>query len=205
MCGNGARSSALWYSLKKKKAKAISFETRAGIIESQVEGDKVKIKLANPRSLREDISLMVLGRRLKANFLNTGVPHAVIFVQGLNQIDVEKIGRAVRFHRKFKPSGTNVNFAEVINDGFIKLRTYERGVEAETLACGTGAVAAALITAKKLNVGTHCSASFNCKKIKVLTRGGEILKVYFEKARGKFANVCLSGKASLVYKGVIYV
>ncbi|MBU1112730.1 MAG: diaminopimelate epimerase [Candidatus Omnitrophica bacterium] len=197
MCGNGARCSAFWYALKGKPAKNIRFETKAGIIESRVGQESVTIKLSDPKNIRLQMPINVLGRKIKVDFINSGVPHAVIFVEGLAKIKVEAIGRAVRFHKSFKPSGTNVDFVELLSAETIALRTYERGVEAETLACGTGSVAAAIISVAKLKL--------NSRKINVLTRGGEILKVYFDKQGQKFTKVWLEGKANLVYKGGIYV
>jgi diaminopimelate epimerase len=186
MCGNGARSVAGWTRLK-----TLSFETKAGIIEAKTGKNQVKIKLSDPKGLKLNIPIKVLGRKIKVNFINTGVPHAVILVQGLEEIDVEAIGQAVRWHKRFSPRGVNVDFVEVLKGDLIKIRTYERGVEAETLACGTGAVASAIIATSK-------------NRKKVLTKSGEILKVCFEKNRGKINNVWLEGKADLVYKGEIY-
>ena len=145
MCGNGARCAALY--LGKKK---VSLETKAGIIKSEVNKDNVKIKLTEPKSIKLDIPIKLGSRILKANFADTGVPHAVIFVEGLERIDVTGLGRAIRYHKQFSPKGANVNFVEIISKDLIKIRTYERGVEDETLACGTGSVASAIISSIKL-------------------------------------------------------
>lgn len=199
MCGNGARCAALWTKLKikNKKLKIIKFQTQAGIIESEVKGADVKVKLTDPKDLKCDLAITVLGRKIKINYINTGVPHGVVFVQDLDNIDVERIGRAIRYHKEFSPAGANVNFIEIINDDFLKIRTYERGVEAETLACGTGAVASAIISGCKFKplAGNH--------NLKVLTKGGEVLRVYFSKKKSKIDRVWLEGKAYLVYKGKI--
>jgi diaminopimelate epimerase len=135
---------------------------------------------------------------MRVNFVNTGVPHAVVFVQGLSKINVQDIGRALRNHKAFAPAGTNVDFVEVINDGAIRVRTYERGVEDETLACGTGSVASALITNYQLPIT-------NYHKVSVTTKSGEVLKVYFNRIGRKFNDVWLEGSAKIVYKGEIYV
>ncbi|MDD4183767.1 MAG: diaminopimelate epimerase [Candidatus Omnitrophica bacterium] len=207
MCGNGARCSALYahpwarkspFAVKGEKTKVIKLETKAGIIESEVNNDNVRIKLTDPKDIKLNIPIAVNNRVLKVNFVNTGVPHAVIFVEGLDTIDVNNLGRIIRYHSKFAPKGTNVNFVEIINDDFIKVRTYERGVEAETLACGTGSSASAIIA------GCRLSKAGN-RIIKVKTKSGEILKVYFEKNNNKFQNVWLEGKAKFVYKGRYYV
>jgi len=198
MCGNGARCMALWGKLNNRKLKgeAISIETKAGIIESEVNHDNVKIRLTSPRDLELDIPLKVNNRSLKVNFINTGVPHAVVFVEGLDKIDVAGIGRALRNHKRFSPRGTNVDFAEPLSRDSFKIRTYERGVEGETLACGTGTVASALIFALKGAAGN---------KIKAQTRGGEILTVYFAKSGNSFNNIWLEGRARVVYQGEYYV
>ncbi len=196
MCGNGARCVAFW-----TKSKAVKFDTIAGIIQAQVKANNVKIKLTDPTDLKSDFALTVLGRTIKINYINSGVPHTVIFVQGLDKIDVEKIGRPIRFHDKFKPAGTNVDFVEVTGEDSINLRTYERGVEAETLACGTGAVASAIIASCKLQAASHKQKEN--KVIKVLTKSKEVLKVYFKRENDKISDVWLEGKAYLVYKGEI--
>jgi len=191
MCGNGARCAALFTG--KKKSKLL---TCAGIINAQVDGKRVKVRITGPRGIKLDIPIKVSGRSLKVNFINTGVPHTVVFVNGINAIDVRQIGASIRNHAKFRPAGTNVNFVEVKGPNIIRIRTYERGVEGETLACGTGSAAAALIFALKNNLDDL---------VKVETQGGEILKVYFQKVNSKFSNVWLEGGARIVYKGEYYV
>ena len=199
MCGNGARCVALWFSRKQKaenrRQKNMKFETRAGIIESWVKGNNVRIKLGNPTDIELDMPIHVLGRKIKVNYINTGVPHAVVFVEGLELIDVYNIGRALRYHSKFQPEGTNVNFVEPLSSDFIKIRTYERGVEAETLACGTGVTASAVITDLRLKTTSRRV------KIKVKAKSGEVLKIYFDKTGNNIDNVWLEGEACLVYKG----
>jgi diaminopimelate epimerase len=202
MCGNGARCAALYFSCHLVRGHSpqqkIIIQTKAGIIESLVNKDTVRIKLTEPKSLKFDIPIKVNGRGLKVNFINTGVPHTVIFVDGLDKIGVFNLGRLIRNHKQFSPAGTNVNFVEVLNNNSIRIRTYERGVEDETLACGTGSTAAALIAAYHLPLITG-------GLINVHTKGGEILKVYYKKVGDNFKDVWLEGKASIVYKGVYYV
>ncbi len=192
MCGNGARCSILY--LGRSNA---GLQTKAGIIQSQLRGDNVRIKLTGPRNIKLDIPIKVNNRSLKANFIDTGVPHAVIFVEGLDEIHVSQIGRVIRNHKRFAPRGTNVDFVEVLGKDSISIRTYERGVEDETLACGTGAVASALIFASRYSLVST--------KINVITKSREILKVYFDRINKKFSDVWLEGKASIVYKGEYYV
>ncbi|MCX5703324.1 MAG: diaminopimelate epimerase [Candidatus Omnitrophica bacterium] len=191
MCGNGARCIALYTGRKNTK-----IETKAGIIEAQVKGDNVRIKLTDPKDIELGVPLTVNGRKLKVNFVDSGVPHVVIFVQGLDKIDVLNIGRSIRYHKKFAPRGANVNFIEVLSADSLKIRTYERGVEDETLACGTGSVASAVIFALKSNT---------LNKINLHTRGQEILQVYFKKQGPKFNHVWLEGKARIICQGAYYV
>ncbi|MFH1441811.1 MAG: diaminopimelate epimerase [Candidatus Omnitrophota bacterium] len=200
MCGNGARCAALWINsrLTTHDSQLLKIETKAGIIESVVEADNVKIKLTGLKGIKTGIPLKINNRNIKVDFINTGVPHIVIFVEGLEKIDVFNLGRAIRYHNKFKPAGTNVDFVEIINEDSIKVRSYERGVEDETLACGTGSAASALLYAKRYPLSA-------IHKVNVYTKGGEILKVYFDKMDNRFYNVWLEGKAKIVYKGEYYV
>jgi diaminopimelate epimerase len=199
MCGNGARCFAYYFCANPKAGKEffVALETKAGIVKAEVNADKVRVNLTDPRNLKLDIPLNVSGRIIKVNFIDTGVPHAVIFVQGLDKIDVNNLGRLIRYHRYFGSAGTNVNFVEVENRDSIRIRTYERGVEGETLACGTGSTAGALIASIKIPGKTN--------RINVHTAGGEILKVSFEKLDHKFSDVWLEGRARLVYRGEYYV
>jgi diaminopimelate epimerase len=193
MCGNGARCAALYASARTPNLK---IETMAGIVEARVKKDMVKIRLTDPHGLKLDFPINVGGRRLRVNFINTGVPHTVIFVNGLEKIDVEGLGRQIRFHKQFSPKGTNVNFIEVADKNSIKIRTYERGVEGETLACGTGSTASALIFAIKAKA---------LNSVNVQTESQEVLKVYFNRNECKFRDVWLEGKARIVYTGVYNV
>jgi len=191
MCGNGARCTA--YYIGKNKP---DLETKAGIIQSFVGKSSVRIRLTDPKDLKLDIPLVLRSRNLRVNFINTGVPHTVIFVNDIDNINVASIGRDVRFHKEFSPLGTNVNFVEVLNKNSIRVRTYERGVEDETLACGTGSSASALIFALK----TGYLGSIN-----VHTQSKEILKVYFKRKENIIFDTWLEGKAKIVYKGEYYV
>lgn len=197
MCGNGARCSAYFYS-KHLNAAEIKIQTKAGLITAQKKGKNVKIRFTEPSDMTTGIPIKIGDRTIKVNFINTGVPHAVVFVEGLEKIDVHDLGRQIRYHPQFAPKGANVNFVEVAEDASIKVRTYERGVEDETLACGTGSVASALITHYTLH-------TFDNGRINVKTKSGEVLKVYFKEIGGQFNDVWLEGTAQIVYKGVYYV
>lgn len=197
MCGNGARCVALLESQSRKTAKPqVKIETRAGMIDSQVKENNVKIRLTDPKNIKLDIPVKLGGRQIKVNFINTGVPHAVVLTEGLKKMDIVPLGRALRYHKKFLPAGTNVDFVEALSHDSIRVRTYERGVEDETLACGTGSVASSLIFALKTGAAD---------KVYAHTRGQEILSVYFTKLADKIKNVWLEGKSKVIYEGAYYV
>lgn len=194
MCGNGSRCAAL-YAVSAKIAKpSMTIETLAGVLKATVKGELVKVMLTEPKDIRWDLCLMIHKCPYKINFVNTGVPHVIHFVEDLDAVDVKNIGSHIRNHGEFSPDGTNADFVQIVDKANIKVRTYERGVEDETLACGTGSVASALISSE---------AEGMASPITVETRSGEKLKVYFDKEDGNFKDVYLEGNAKLVYEGVI--
>jgi diaminopimelate epimerase len=162
------------------------------MVEAEVKGKRVRVRLAAPEDFREGEKIKVLGRELHYHFIRIGNPHVVIFVEGLPEMPVPEIGKAVRFHERFKPAGTNVNFVEVSGPKSISVRTYERGVEEETLACGTGTTASAVVS---------CLVGYTSAPVDVKTRGGEILTVDFKKQGERVEEVFLEGEANLVFEG----
>jgi len=132
---------------------------------------------------------------LAVSSINTGVPHVVRFVDDLVGCDVFGTGRLIRYHAHFQPAGTNANFVRVLDGHTIAVRTYERGVEDETLACGTGSVAAALIAARRGLVASP---------VEVLVKSGERLKIFFKETDAGFENVYLEGGAKVVYQGLLW-
>jgi diaminopimelate epimerase len=195
MCGNGARCVSRFAYLEGIAGKTLSFETDAGTISAVVKDKKVKIKMTDPTDLGEEASLEMNGEMLAYRSINTGVPHVVIEVDDLEAMDVVAVGRTVRNHPAFEPDGTNVNFIQLGGDGTLGIRTYERGVEDETLACGTGNVAAALISYLRHGMQSP---------VKLLTRSGEYLSIYFECQGNVFSDVYLEGDARVIYKGELY-
>jgi diaminopimelate epimerase len=195
MCGNGGRCAARFASLLGIAGERMSFETGAGIIDAEVRGDVVKLRLTDPRNLVMDDEIRIENQVLFIHSINTGVPHAVHFLRDLDDFDVFHTGRAIRRHEHHQPAGTNANFVAVVDDHTLRVRTYERGVEDETLACGTGSVAAALIAARKGLVESP---------VDVQVQSGERLRIYFEKTADGFTNVYLEGKAKVVYQGKLW-
>jgi diaminopimelate epimerase len=195
MCGNGARCFARFVNkLEGGTLAHVDFETMAGVISADFVGEQVRINMSPPHSLKLNRQLPVAGESLAVHSVNTGVPHAVVFVDDLETVDVVKLGAGLRYHEAFAPKGTNANFVKLLGPGNIAIRTYERGVEGETLACGTGMVACALITHE-----LHGYAS----PISVLVKGGDTLRIGFEKSGADYRNVTLHGPADFVFEGQV--
>jgi diaminopimelate epimerase len=196
MCGNGGRCTARFAFLRGIAGAEMTFETLAGPIEARVEGSMVKLQLTQPKDLRLDQSLKLDGQTWSFDFLNTGVPHALIWVEDIEKADLARMGAPIRYHDHFKPAGTNVNFAQIDDHGLLLVRTYERGVEGETLACGTGSVAAAAVAFFKNKVQSP---------VRVGTRGGEVLTVYVEgRPQQEISRVYLEGEVRLIFVGEVF-
>ena len=191
MCGNGARCAALFAFHEKIAGDQMKFKTLAGIIEARINTDDVSIRMTDPYDLQKDIRLEIDGDPYLVHFINSGVPHTIVFTDSLAQVPIDELGRAIRMHDHFSPAGTNVDFVQISHEGHINVRTYERGVEAETLACGTGAVASAIITAYVNNAAPP---------VHVTMPGGE-LNIDFTLENKNVADVWLSGPVVTVYTG----
>jgi len=201
MCGNGARCAArfAWLTGIVDKPK-MSFRTLAGIIRAELLDSRVKVQMTAPHGLQLGLKIEADGRSFDLDFINTGVPHAVCFVAdgtALESADVSRWGKAIRFHPRFQPAGTNVDFVFVQDSRHITVRTYERGVEGETLACGTGAIASTLISAVRERVGSPAE---------VKTRSGESLTIHLklDKDASTFSEVSLEGEALVAYEADLW-
>ncbi len=192
MCGNGGRCAARFARELGIATDSVSFETIAGVIDATMNDSTVKLRMTQPFDFRSDIRLDINGREIVVDHLNTGVPHAVEFMDDVEAVDIVGDGRAVRTHDAFAPAGANANFAQISGESSVILRTYERGVENETLACGTGAVATAILAATRGLVSAP---------VDVNVRSGEILKIYFEGVGSQAHDVYMEGATKLVYKG----
>lgn len=194
MCGNGARCFARFAGRLAGKSDRISFETQAGVIGAEFIGEHIRLAMSDPHAEAGAVELLVADEKLKVYFVNTGVPHAVVFVEDLENTDIVRLGRALRHHPHFAPKGTNANFVGELPGGGIAIRTYERGVEDETLACGTGVCAAALIFSKLTGAASPVS---------VLVRGGDTMQVGFERGESGWKKVTLTGPADFVFDGTL--
>lgn len=196
MCGNGARCFARFVNhLNGNTLDKVSFETMAGVIHADLLDDAVRIDLGTPQNLRMGEVLGVNGENLEIHSVNTGVPHAVVVVDDIENVDVRLLGTAIRHHDHFAPAGTNVNFMQVASPGHIAIRTYERGVEDETLACGTGMVACSII---------HHQLAKSPLPVKNTVRGGDTLLVDFSlNTAGEYTNATLTGPAEFTFEGTL--
>jgi diaminopimelate epimerase len=192
MCGNAARCVSRFAFLKGITVERLRFNTMAGIIEAEVFEASVKIKMTPPCDLVPERALTAAGQQLAAGSVNTGVPHVIVEVDDVDTVDVVALGRAIRNHPDFEPAGTNANFVSCDAEGRWSIRTYERGVENETLACGTGNVAAAVVLA----VGRGLAGP-----ITFYTRSGSPLTVHYEMTGRQFREIYLAGDARLIYEG----
>ncbi|MFQ3676057.1 MAG: diaminopimelate epimerase, partial [Endomicrobiia bacterium] len=203
MCGNGARCIAYYAYELELCDDLVNFETDAGIITAEIKrGEKVKIKLTEPKRLKLDFLIKLdNGKELSLCFIDTGVPHSIIFVNDIDKIDVKSLGREIRNHKFFMPEGTNVNFVKVVDNHNLIVRTYERGVEDETLSCGTGVTASAVISAVKNLV----ISPVNC-----MTKSGEVLTISFTKNEPEdmlspVSNLYLEGKVYHIFDGEMII
>jgi diaminopimelate epimerase len=169
----------------------MTFGTVAGPISAEVTGRIVKVGIPDPSDLRMDVDIGRQSGWLSVDFINTGVPHTIVQVEEVSNHPVFDQGRAIRYDPFFSPAGTNADFIQVLGPDMLAMRTYERGVEGETLACGTGAIASALAASVRDLVKPP---------VKVRTRGGEELRIHFRQQGDSFTEVFLEGGTSLVYK-----
>lgn len=204
MCGNGARCSVLWTAAAIGRGRrSVTLETNAGLVRGEVTGNLVRLKMTDPEDIRLDIHVAVSGKDYEADYVNTGVPHAVIEVNALDDVPVRDIGRQIRHHKIFSPAGTNVDFIHRQADGMVRIRTYERGVEDETLACGTGSVASAIISViNHEGSGTQAKLTHH---VSVKTKSGEVLSVDFKMSKKKVYDVWLEGQAGIVFEGKYFL
>jgi diaminopimelate epimerase len=193
MCGNGGRCIARFANLVGAAGTKMQFENLAGDFQATVLPDgQVDLQMTLPHSMKLGLDLEVDGQVWKGHFLNTGVPHVVVPVADVDAVDVFALGRKLRYHEAFAPKGSNANFVQVTGAHSLKVRTYERGVEDETLACGTGSVAAAILMARLGQVASP---------VEVSTRGGDVLTISFELKGDSAEAVFLKGQAEVTFQG----
>ncbi len=194
MCGNGSRCAGnLAYRLGLAPANHV-LETDVGQVRIRVnpKTEMVKVELTTPKDLINNIDLLLENNEsIQIQYVNTGVPHSVVLTDEPEQFDLKRLGPKIRFHHRFAPQGTNVNVVKVESPSTLYIRTYERGVEDQTYACGTGAAASAFIT---------YSLGMTTAESQVITSGGEHLFISIQDGK-----IYLEGKANLVYEGTLFL
>jgi diaminopimelate epimerase len=196
MCGNGGRCIARFAVEKGIASSVHNFEAVGHVYAASVQRTTIRLKMKDIQGLQLHRILRLEDDPFTYHFVDTGSPHAVLTVSRnfMDEVPVEELGRAMRHHRAFSPSGTNVNFLAKASKNTIRMRTYERGVEAETLACGTGAVACCIVAAELWKMRTP---------ITVMTTSDKKLSVAFAKHESGYSNVYLSGPADVVFEGEV--
>ena len=194
MCGNGARCLArLAHEIGAAPA-SMTIESGAGLLRAEVRGEQVLLHMTEPRDWRLNRRLTTQGEVVSYHFVNTGVPHAVVEAEDLDALNVQDLGARIRRHEAFAPAGANANFIALAGPNSLRLRTYERGVEGETLACGTGIVASALIAGRLGRVRSP---------VRVTARSGDTLEVNYVLTRDGATDVSLLGPAVHVFPGTL--
>ena len=200
MCGNGAMCAARFAVRQGIAPEHHCFETPSGIVEAWASVDRTDaaIAISMPGQVEPERTIGVEDRTVTCTRIMVGVPHVVVQTSDVDDFaDAEtfaRLGRTIRLHPAFAPSGTNVNVVSPLPDGVWRMRTYERGVEAETLACGTGAVASAIVLA---------TSGLASSPVEIKTSGGGILRVEFTLNGTQATNVKLHGQAAVIYEGVL--
>lgn len=195
MCGNGARCVALYAFSKGTVSRKFSFRSKSGIHSVEIlKGNRVKVELPTC-DFKKNMGLKIEGKQFDCFFLTVGVPHVVIFMKNIEKIDVLRTGRKIRNLKIFGTHGTNVNFVRYEGKNRLTIRTYERGVEGETLSCGTGVAAASAIAYRKKMISLP---------LYVKTASGETITVSFNQTKGKLIPYLLA-RAHIVFSGVVEV
>ncbi|MFP4055021.1 MAG: diaminopimelate epimerase [Phycisphaerae bacterium] len=205
LCGNGTACFVHWMiGHRCNRGPELYILTPAGIVRGRNSDNKyVRVCIPLPEEIHTDVQLTVAGAPLTCDYAITGVPHVVKYVQDIDKVDIDRLGRRIRHHERFAPRGANANFVEVLAEGRIAIRTFEFGVEAETLACGTGSASAAILTAMR---NQWPAEYFHAEKpVEVLARSGDTLRIYFEmNDEGKIVDLCLETVVRYVYSGVLH-
>jgi len=206
LCGNGTACFVRWAVEKgivpDGEAKIL---TSAGVVRGRMldEDDYVRVCIPLPEDMRTDLELDVAGHKLACDYIVTGIEHVVTYVDDIADADVEHLGPLIRNHRHFpQPRGVNANFVQILGEGEIAIRTYEYGVEAETLACGTGSAAAAILAAARFGWGDEYSTGE--KAIRIHAPSGDVLRVLFETdPHGQINDLCLDTCVRCTYAGEV--
>ena len=205
LCGNGTACFTSWV-LREGwfQHEEIAIHTPAGIVYGKnSDGQYVRVCIPLPRDMQRDIDVEIAGQRWSCDFVVTGVPHVTVYVPDLKNFDVAHWGPAFRHHERFAPRGVNANFVQVLAPGRIAVRTYEFGVEGETLSCGTGSASAAILTALRYHWPSQYTTG--AQPVMVQAASGDVLRVYFTaQADGQVSDLCLDTVVRLAFHGTVH-
>jgi diaminopimelate epimerase len=194
MCGNGGRCIAFFATVKEIASTEMRFRSINDFHSARVVNNRVKLQMSKPKEIKLEFAINVRKKDITVNYINTGVPHVVLLLEYIEKMNILDLGKEIRYHPRFQPHGTNVDFVQVLNKEELRIRTYERGVENETLACGTGCTAGTLIShlTKGMNTPVTCH-----------TQGGEDLFVHYRMKEGLPSEVFLEGDVKIIYEGTL--
>jgi diaminopimelate epimerase len=197
MCGNGGRCAAAFAHALGVAGSRMTIEALDFIYEAEMlSSGRVRLHMKNPARLRTGREVSLDGRTYTVHTIDTGAPHVILFVDDLANEEVDHKGRGFRYHEAFAPEGSNVNFVKMTGASSVSVRTYERGVEAETLACGTGSVASAILASVIHGIEPP---------VAVKVQSGETLDVGFIRNGVEYTNIILEGGASILFRGNILI
>jgi len=204
LCGNGTGCFTRWaFDGGFVTDSSLRILTPAGVVLAErADGPYITVCIPSPEDIRPDVRVCVDGFPIPCDYAVTGVPHVATYVDDVNRIDMNRLGPAIRWHERFQPEGVNANFVQVVGVGELAVRTWEYGVEGETLACGTGSAASAILAARRFDWPKEYRA--HERPVLVRARSGDVLRVYFrEMDDGTVEDVCLETVVRFLYRGTI--
>lgn len=204
LCGNGVACFVRWAGDDGwGSGQELRVLTSAGVVRGRrSDGSYVRVCIPLPEDMKTDLKVSAGGAKWKCDYVVTGVPHLLVYVDDVSAVDVPHLGGLLRHHEMFAPRGVNANFVQVLGEGSIALRTFEYGVEGETLACGTGSAAAAIMAAQRRRWGKEYFSGE--RPVLVRARSGDVLRVYFEMVGGEVRDPCVETVVRFLYRGVVH-
>lgn len=205
LCGNGTGCFIHWVIESGWAEDGLKILTPAGVVIGEPsDGKYIRVCIPDPEDIRINFEVRTGDSLLKCDHAVTGVPHLIHYVDDVAAVDLPHLGPLLRYHEQFAPGGVNANFVQVIDEGHLAIRTWEFGVEGETLACGTGSAAAAILAA--IHFDWPCDYRCGDKPVLVDARSGDTLRVYFNNKTGdeSVSDVCLETIVRFVCRGRVH-
>jgi len=195
LCGNGGRCAAKFAFINVIASRKMTMETNVGVLNAEITSDTVKLQIPLPVKVEMNKIIEIEGKRkIKGHYIKIGDPHFIIFAKNIFEAPIEAFSKKVRYSSSFGEEGTNVDLIQQIRENRFAIRTYERGVEGETYACGSGCVSAAIVLNK---------LSYSYVNYVFQTKSGFLLDVHLDISEGTLKNIILEGDARVICKGEI--